>query len=301
MENSLCLREVWLTSPEPWVKPGEGLWFVFPKAGAAEFVNGPVYHRLSPRVALVANVGSAPTIIRPATPEFHFRFFHVSLETLFPLLSCREIPRLRAAAAGLRTGQSYLAVREPAVQCLALLQKVPIEDNLDHRTLLLRVAAVFLEHEMQAVHEKQLPAASASERIRQLLDGISTKDLLDASVDELALKFGYSRRHLNRLFQAQFGFSVGALRMEMRLLKAAQLLRDPNAKVINVATEAGFNHQGLFNSYFRRRFGLSPSLWRKNMLNDPLQSTMDPETLPMPGSQHAGPMDIPNRPVPVAA
>jgi AraC-like DNA-binding protein len=52
------------------------------------------------------------------------------------------------------------------------------------------------------------------------------------------------------------------LRMEMRLLKAVTLLRDPNAKVINVAQECGFNHLGLFNASFKRRFGTSPGLWR---------------------------------------
>jgi len=70
-------------------------------------------------------------------------------------------------------------------------------------------------------------------------------------------------RHLNRLFHQYFGFSVGALRMEMRLLKAVSLLRDVNAKVINVAAQCGFNHLGLFNTCFKRRFGVTPGCWRK--------------------------------------
>jgi AraC-like DNA-binding protein len=87
--------------------------------------------------------------------------------------------------------------------------------------------------------------------------------LLGLSIEELAARFGCSRRHLNRLFHHYFGFSVGALRMEMRLLKAVSLLRDVNAKVINVAAQCGFNHLGLFNTCFKRRFGVSPGCWRK--------------------------------------
>jgi hypothetical protein len=68
---------------------------------------------------------------------------------------------------------------------------------------------------------------------------------------------------LNRLFHEFFGFSVAALRMEMRLLKAVSLLRDPNIKVINVAEQCGFNHLGLFNTCFKRRFGQTPGQWRK--------------------------------------
>jgi hypothetical protein len=41
------------------------------------------------------------------------------------------------------------------------------------------------------------------------------------------------------------------------------LLRNPDAKVINVAQECGFNHLGLFNTCFKRRFGCSPGQWRK--------------------------------------
>jgi Helix-turn-helix domain len=51
--------------------------------------------------------------------------------------------------------------------------------------------------------------------------------------------------------------------MEMRLLKAASLFRNPDAKVINVAEQCGFNHLGLFNTCFKRRFGVSPGQWRK--------------------------------------
>lgn len=296
MESVLCLREVRLRSPEPWAHQGEGLWFVFPKIGAGEFVNGAVRHRLTPKAALVANVGRAAASIRPAAPEFRFQFFHVDLETLFPLLACHEIPRLRAAVDGLKTGKSFPAGREPAAHCLALLEAIPAEHNLVHRTLLLRLAAVLLEHELLAVKGEQLPAASAAERIVQILDGISITELINASVDELAQKFGYSRRHLNRLFHAQFGFSVGALRLEMRLLKATRLLRDPHAKITNVAAEAGFNHQGLFNSSFRKRFGISPSRWRKTMLNPPTEPVPDSEMLPMLASQQqAGSMNVPIR------
>ena len=54
--------------------------------------------------------------------------------------------------------------------------------------------------------------------------------------------------------------------MEMRLLKAISLLRDADAKVIHVAEQCGFNHLGLFNTCFKRRFGTSPGKWRKSSI-----------------------------------
>jgi hypothetical protein len=51
--------------------------------------------------------------------------------------------------------------------------------------------------------------------------------------------------------------------MEIRLLKAVSLLRNPREKVINVAEQCGFNHLGLFNTCFKKRYGTSPGQWRK--------------------------------------
>ena len=97
----------------------------------------------------------------------------------------------------------------------------------------------------------------------QVFEQMSGSDMLNLSVTELAEKFGCSTRHLNRLFHEHFGLSVAALRMEMRLLTAVSLLRDPDAKVTNVAAQCGFNHLGLFSTCFKRRFRLAPGEWRR--------------------------------------
>ena len=41
------------------------------------------------------------------------------------------------------------------------------------------------------------------------------------------------------------------------------MLADSDAKIINVAHESGYRHLGLFNAMFKKRFGLTPSKWRK--------------------------------------
>ena len=97
----------------------------------------------------------------------------------------------------------------------------------------------------------------------QVLEELSITELLTFSVGDMAQKFSCSRRHLNRLFHQHFGCSVASLRMELRLMKALSLLRDPNVKIINVAEQCGFNHLGLFNACFKKRFGNTPGQWRK--------------------------------------
>jgi AraC-like DNA-binding protein len=101
----------------------------------------------------------------------------------------------------------------------------------------------------------------------QVFNELSATELLTLSVGDMAHKFGCSRRHLNRLFHQHFGCAVASLRMELRLLKAISLLRNPDVKIINVAEQCGFNHLGLFNACFKKRFGSTPGKWRKGASN----------------------------------
>jgi AraC-like DNA-binding protein len=87
--------------------------------------------------------------------------------------------------------------------------------------------------------------------------------LLDASLVELADELGCKPRELNQLFQRRFGMSLVALRMELRLLKAAVLLRESNATVGEIAELCGFGHVGLFGVCFERRFESTPMQWRQ--------------------------------------
>jgi AraC-like DNA-binding protein len=105
------------------------------------------------------------------------------------------------------------------------------------------------------------------DHMMQVFEELSANELLTLSVGNMAQKFSCSRRHLNRLFHQHFGCSVASLRMEMRLLKALSLLRDQGVKIIHVAEQCGFNHLGLFNACFKKRFGNTPSQWRKGALN----------------------------------
>ena len=47
------------------------------------------------------------------------------------------------------------------------------------------------------------------------------------------------------------------------MLKARQLLENLNLPVAKVATESGYHNLSLFNSLFRKRFGMTPGEWRK--------------------------------------
>jgi len=249
---------------------GRGLLFVILKGGAGVCECGRQEHRLESGDVLVVESASGGKINVRGGGEVVFWFFLAEFEHMFPLFSGREICLLRNVAAGFESGRVYPGSSSLARQCLKLVEEVPVQFSLDHRSHVLRIISTILSTEFKAVQPKLSDVGPARDHILQIFERLQANELLTLSVGELAKKFNCSRRHLNRLFHQHFGLSVAALRMEMRLLKAVSLLVDPDAKIIHVAEKCGFNHLGLFNTCFKKRFGTSPSQWRKDGSNGEL-------------------------------
>ncbi len=262
-QDYFSLRLVRLTPPEEWSSPKEGFYFIFLKGGLGQYVGGSAPQRLAPGDILVCEGSPDGKLNAVHGAEIIFLSFVLRLEHLLPLFADSEISLLHEVTSHFKGAKLLPAATALAMKCHRLIEEVPSRLDLEYRSHLLRVAAAILNEEFRMAHHQRLGFGQVEERILRVFEQLSVDQLLDLSVGQLAAKFGCSRRHLNRLFHQYFGFSVGALRMEMRLLKAVSLLRDSDAKVINVAVQCGFNHLGLFNTWFKKRFGVSPGRWRK--------------------------------------
>jgi AraC-like DNA-binding protein len=248
---------------EPMDLTGRGLLFLILKGGQGACQCGASLQRLGPGAVLVVDSASRAKILARENGALIFWFFVAEFEHLFPLFSGREICLLQKVAESFKTGRVYPASSPLAKECLRLVEEVPVQFSLDHRSHVLRIVSAILTAEFKAAQPKLADLVPVRDHVLQVFERLQTNELLSLPVGELAKKFNCSRRHLNRLFHQHFGVSVAALRMEMRLLKAVSLLVDPNAKIIYVAEKCGFNHLGLFNTCFRKRFGASPGQWRK--------------------------------------
>jgi transcriptional regulator GlxA family with amidase domain len=102
-------------------------------------------------------------------------------------------------------------------------------------------------------------------RFEQIISRMPDAELIEHSSEELARLCGCTPRHFNRLFRLRFGAPTRAKQTELRLLKARQLLEVSTITVAQVSVECGYRSVILFNSLFRRRFGMSPSEWRQNV------------------------------------
>ena len=97
----------------------------------------------------------------------------------------------------------------------------------------------------------------------QVCEQLSAADLLNMSAEELAAELGCNTLELNGFLQEHFGFSLAALKLELRLLEAARLLREPGTSIATVTEQCQFGPLNLFLTCFQRRFGVAPSRWRQ--------------------------------------
>lgn len=69
--------------------------------------------------------------------------------------------------------------------------------------------------------------------------------------------------HVARSFRAAYGMSVGALARELRLARAADLLRDTDWPIARIADDCGFTDQAHLTRRFRQAYGLTPARHRR--------------------------------------
>lgn len=268
-EDDLIMRSVVAAKAWNWPNGRPRLCFVFPIQGRGMYSDPQSSRPVAAGDVLVLNT-RLPGGLRPLSgSKIRFLYFFAHLEHLATVFTLNEFCLLAKSVKSLANPWYYPATGSLALKCHEILSSVPAELDLEHRCHILKVVGAILAEEFKlsrsrCAGDNLLPAGSSD-----VLNRLSLEELQNSSIKDLADKYSYSRRHLNRIFHERFGVSLSALKMEMRLLKAVALLRDPGAKLISVAMDCGFNHLSLFSARFRKRFGCSPSQWRDQAFSSP--------------------------------
>lgn len=82
-------------------------------------------------------------------------------------------------------------------------------------------------------------------------------------LEELAARAFLSPRHFTRIFMENYHTTPIEYVIGLRLHHAGRLLRQTGLNVTRIAQESGFTDSNYFTRQFRKRFGLSPSEYRK--------------------------------------
>lgn len=111
--------------------------------------------------------------------------------------------------------------------------------------------------------DRPVPDTSDDARIGRLLEDLRKNLHQPHDLDSLASAVRMSRRTFTRHFQKATGMSVVEWLTAARLHRSQELLELTNHSVDDIAFKAGFMSPVSFRKYFKDKFGVSPSTWRK--------------------------------------
>ena len=85
----------------------------------------------------------------------------------------------------------------------------------------------------------------------------------DLSVEELSSHLGMSRVHLYKKLKATTGKTPVEFIRLIRLKRGAQMLRESQLNVSEIAFQLGYNSPKYFSKYFKEEFGVLPSVYQE--------------------------------------
>jgi len=84
------------------------------------------------------------------------------------------------------------------------------------------------------------------------------------TIETMASVSGFSQSHFMKFFKNTMGVSFIEYLNDYRLTMAARLLLASSDAIVAISAECGFENLSYFNRMFRRKYGVTPSEYRKN-------------------------------------
>ena len=119
---------------------------------------------------------------------------------------------------------------------------------------------------LQFLYAQHIETPQIYEEWEKLLnDAMQTKEFLSYKIPDLCAKLNYSKAQLNRVFQKRYGISPHEFLVNYKFRYAKNLLSHSKMKIIDIATQIGYKNLSQFNVIFKKKFGTTPSEYRKTI------------------------------------
>ena len=185
-----------------------------------------------------------------------------------------QLPRHALPAAAVeRLAQPFTARAEQAGMCWILLSLMDSTireiDHLDEARrfsvgqTMIELVRTMVGADLQQTRPVANPLHVLLQRIRDYID--NNLERPDLSVTVIARQMGCSVRYVYRAFEVE-GLTPSDYIWDLRVQKAAAQLRNAGGyagEISGIAFALGFSSSAHFSRAFRRRYGVSPSQWRK--------------------------------------
>jgi AraC-like DNA-binding protein len=176
-------------------------------------------------------------------------------------------PQLAALVQGDSTAQVSKPIRLTSEhqQMIATLRRPPVYAAARrlwyHAKALEVAAALFYQPAADEDLFCQRQKRQNQERVQKVI-GLLRENLAESlSLEEIGRRVGCSHFHLSRIFSQESGRSIFQQLRELRLERAAELLREGKLSVTQVALEVGYSSPSHFSTAFHEAFGCCPGLY----------------------------------------
>lgn len=241
----------------------EGRGYVEDKNGRVDFAPGTAafYHRKDKPLIAKRAVNEQHQFL---TVEFSCPFLAKHLADMKGVLhpiakaAIEDCPCEHVVSSTVRLGaaqqQLIATLRQPPVYAAA--------QPLWYQCKALELAVTFLlspppEKEMFCSRQQRL----AQERVEQVIFLLKQNLAEPPSLEELGKKIGCSHFYLSRIFSAQTGHTITQHLRQLRMERAAELLKSGEHNVTEAALEVGYNSLSHFSAAFHETFGCCPGLY----------------------------------------
>ena len=103
--------------------------------------------------------------------------------------------------------------------------------------------------------------------IQKIQNYINTHITEDISLLDLSLITGYNSSYLSKYYSDKAGTTITEYIANKKLQKIAQLMKDTDMNISNIATTMGFHSRTYFNNYIKRLTGMSPQQYKEFLLS----------------------------------
>jgi AraC-like DNA-binding protein len=260
----LRIEETRLPPGEEWVEETAAWRFVRVSSGAAYWLEPGRTEALTEGALLVAAPGFKAVVRASQINEVVLHAFRFVPEYLCGFFTVAERHFFEGRSAAPQESLQILPATHSLAQRFAtLLARRDSGEEPVERAALLGLAVAFFSPALAKQQSSVAAGFSPRARFRQLVSQMPDLELIRHTPEQLAGLCGCTPRHFSRLFHQYFGESPRTRQTELRLQKAREMLCGGEFRISEVALDCGYRSVSLFSSLFKRRFGMSPSQWRR--------------------------------------
>ncbi|MBQ3132781.1 MAG: helix-turn-helix domain-containing protein [Clostridia bacterium] len=155
------------------------------------------------------------------------------------------------------------AIRQQIHQCFEDLRQYlethGVYQQHFYQSTLIKILCLLAETEP---HQPSKPHSRTDTIMQQAAEYIKEHCAEPLSLADVAERYSYTKEYFSTVFKRSTGMGFNEYLNQMRVSKAAYLLKTGQRSVVNIALEVGFNDPNYFATVFKKCTGMTPQTFR---------------------------------------